>query len=158
MKSNPPWYKDGLKFECQGSGKCCVSHGEYGYVYLDLNDRKRMAKHLGLTLKEFTGSYCSSTEGYYHLKIAPDETNCMFLENKQCEIYEARPTQCRTWPFWPEVLNPKTWKSDVANFCPGVGKGRLYSPTEIESISLEQTLSEDKMEREPLPKSPPSKK
>ena len=35
--------KDGIKFECQGSGNCCVSRGSYGFVYLSLTDLKRFS-------------------------------------------------------------------------------------------------------------------
>ena len=41
-----PWWKDGLRFQCQQSGKCCVSHGEYGFVYLTLADRQNIARAL----------------------------------------------------------------------------------------------------------------
>ena len=27
----------------------------------------------------------------------------------------------------------KSWKAEVENFCPGVGKGKLHSKTEIEA-------------------------
>lgn len=146
------WYSKGLRFQCQGSGKCCVSRGEYGYVYLDKNDRKELAKFLKLTVSEFTQKYCDVGEGYYRLKTQPHESECMFLENNKCTVYLARPTQCRTWPFWPEVLNAKSWKKEVAEFCPGVGKGRLYSQEEIETLSQEQLLSEVLMDKEPIPK------
>jgi len=36
------WYADGIRFECQGSGKCCSSRGEYGFVYLTKGDRESM--------------------------------------------------------------------------------------------------------------------
>lgn len=145
------WYKEGLKFQCQGSGKCCVSRGEYGYVYLDKNDRKEMAKFFKMKLGEFTKEYCDVSDGYYRLKTQPNEEDCMFLEDNKCSIYQARPTQCRTWPFWPEVLNAKSWKKEVADFCPGIGKGKLYSKEEIETISNVQSLSELLMEKEPIP-------
>ena len=45
------FYQDGLRFECQGSGKCCLARGEYGYVYVTDKDRQRLADHLGLTLE-----------------------------------------------------------------------------------------------------------
>ena len=41
------WWKDGIRFECQGSGKCCLSRGTHGYVYLTLEDRRRFARHFG---------------------------------------------------------------------------------------------------------------
>jgi hypothetical protein len=31
-------------------------------------------------------------------------------------------------------MTPQVWEKEVASYCPGVGKGRLYSPEEIERI------------------------
>ena len=139
------WWKDGVRFECQGSGKCCTSHGEYGFVFLTLDDRRRMAKHLGISTSAFTRKYCENKSGVFHLIEDPKNTDCMFLKNKKCSIYEARPTQCRTWPFWPEVMNAKTWKKEVMSFCPGVGKGPVISAEKIEKALKEQQRSEDQI-------------
>jgi len=141
-KDDRAWWKDGIQFECQGSGKCCVSHGEYGFVYMTTADRTAMAKHLGLSLAAFTKKYCDENDGFFHLKESGNPS-CMFLKNKQCSVYEARPVQCRTWPFWPEVMNAKVWKAEVASFCPGVGKGRIWSADEINILLDEQTKSEN---------------
>ena len=65
-----------------------------------------MALHLGLRTSDFTRQYCDKTGGVYHLKTL-DQSDCMFLKNKRCEVYPSRPTQCRTWPFWPENMNAK---------------------------------------------------
>ena len=132
-EKNEPFYASGLRFECQGSGKCCTSHGEFGYVFLTQEDRRRFALHLGLSTTAFTKKYCDQTNGIWHLKEDKTNTDCMFLKNKACSVYEARPNQCRTWPFWPEVMNAKSWKKEVQSFCPGVGKGRLWSREEIEA-------------------------
>ena len=137
MSIKRPFYEDGLKFECQGSGNCCTSHGEFGFVFLTLEDRRRFAKHLNISTATFTRQYCDMRDGVWHLKEDPKQPDCMFLKNKRCSTYEARPTQCRTWPFWPEVMTPKAWKGEVASFCPGVGKGRLWSKEEIEIIAAE---------------------
>lgn len=131
-KKNELFYEQGLRFECQGSGKCCTSHGEFGFVFLTQEDRRRFARHLNITTTAFTKKYCDRTNGIWHLKEDAQNTDCMFLRNKRCSVYEARPNQCRTWPFWPEVMNAKAWKSEVASFCPGVGKGRTWSKDEIE--------------------------
>ena len=139
------WYGEGIRFECQGSGKCCVSRGQYGYVYLNKKDRQRMAKVLGVSTQFFTRNFCSKTEGFFHLREDKSSKNCLFLKKNQCSVYEGRPTQCRTWPFWPELMNAKSWKKDVVGFCPGVGKGRLYKPEEIKKIVSEQTHSEQTM-------------
>jgi Fe-S-cluster containining protein len=135
----PPWWSEGIRFECQETGRCCVSHGAYGYVYLTLHDRRRLARHLGLTTLQFTRRYCGKTGGHFHLKDASGP--CQFLEGKRCSVYQGRPTQCRTWPFWPENMKPKVWDSQITTFCPGVGKGRLYSGEEIrELVSLTSSV------------------
>ena len=136
------WWSKGIQFECQGSGQCCVSHGGYGYVYMTKEDRIRMALHLRLTTKEFSKQYCEKQDGIYHLKDG-EEGRCQFLEDKRCGVYQGRPTQCRTWPFWPEVMDAKTWASDVATFCPGVGKGKVWTKEEITEQLKLQELSED---------------
>ncbi len=136
------WWQKGVRFECQGSGKCCTSHGEFGFVFLTRPDRIRFAKHLGLTLKTFTEQYCEKSGGIWHLKEDRKNPDCMFLKNKRCSVYEARPTQCRTWPFWPEVMNAKAWAEEVKAFCPGVDKGRLIPPEEIAQALAEQIKSE----------------
>lgn len=121
---------DGYRFECQGSGKCCVARGGYGYVYFSQEDRRRLAKHLGLSTAVFTKQYCTQTNGWYHLKDFKGD--CRFLNENRCSVYEARPTQCRTWPFWPENMKAKVWRDEVAAFCPGVGKGPEIPAEDVE--------------------------
>lgn len=142
------WWSSGIRFQCQGSGKCCVSRGEYGFVFLTRKDRERMAEHLKLTLSEFTKKYCAKVDGNWALKEDPAEPNCMFLKEARCTIYEARPTQCRTWPFWPEVMPARAWRKEVMAFCPGVGKGKLVTAEEIKSRLLVQRESEKQLEKE----------
>ncbi len=129
MPKGKPFWSEGIRFECQGTGRCCTSRGTYGFVYLTPEDEKRMAAHLKLTVAEFRKDHCGVTKGLRHLK-APDQ-DCEFLVNTGCSAYEGRPEQCRTWPFWPENMNARAWKKEVVEFCPGIGKGKLYSPAEI---------------------------
>ncbi|MEM6730935.1 MAG: YkgJ family cysteine cluster protein [Myxococcota bacterium] len=126
---------EGIRFECQQSGKCCTSRGSYGFVYVSLEDRRRLAAHFEMSTQRFTRTYCAKTGGHFHLKNP--ELDCGFLEGVGCGVYEARPTQCRTWPFWPENMSPRAWRKEVASFCPGVGKGKRYSREEIETILAE---------------------
>ena len=141
-KQDKPWWSKGIRFECQGSGRSCVSHGEFGNVYLTLEDRQRMAKVLKMSVSRFTRKYCERIGGIYRLKEQKADKSCTFLEEKKCQIYEGRPTQCRTWPFWPEVMGAKLWKKEVADFCPGVGRGKIYSELEIRNQLEAQIKSE----------------
>ena len=142
---NERWWKDGIQFECQGSGQCCTSHGEHGFVYVTREDREAGAKVLGITIEEFQTKYCEKTDGLFHLIEEKGKPDCLFLKKKRCTIYEGRPTQCRTWPFWPDHMGAKAWSEDVASFCPGVGKGKVHSQQTIEKILQEQRKSDEKL-------------
>ena len=100
-------YEKGIKFQCQGSANCCVSRGSYGFVFLSKNDLSKIAKFFKISLIDFKKKYCQTTEGFIHLKEVRENGDCIFLDNKRCSIYKARPTQCRTWPFWAENMNSK---------------------------------------------------
>ena len=141
MKKSKFWAK-GIRFECQGSGNCCVSHGGYGHVFLTKTDRKTMAKHLGMATAAFTQKYCTQQDGVWKIDDGEGQ-DCAFLKDKRCSIYAARPTQCRTWPFWPEVLNARTWSKEVTTSCPGVGRGRVWTAAEIE-VQLQRQLDSEK--------------
>ena len=138
------WWSEGIRFECQGSARCCVSRGEYGYVYLTLEDRRRLAKHFGVSTREFTRRWCRKTDGLFHLDDR-GRKECVFLEGTRSGVYDARPTQCRTWPFWPDLMGAKAWSREVAGFCPGVGKGPLHTEREIEEILAVQRRATLKM-------------
>ena len=63
-----------------------------------------------------------------------DGDNCIFYGEKGCTIYEARPTQCRTFPFWKANLKSRyRWKL-IEEECEGIGQGRLFDFVEIEAI------------------------
>lgn len=146
------FFAEGIQFECQGSGKCCVSRGQYGYVYLTLEDRRQLAKQLELSTQKFTSQFCNKTDGFYYLKSTDvdgtEVKECIFLKNNQCSVYAGRPTQCRTWPFWPELMNARAWKKEVVQFCPGVDKGKKWSKEQIAALVAEQKKSEMELEKE----------
>ena len=122
----------GIRFECQGSGNCCVSRGAYGFVYLSKKDIKKLSIGFKTTEQNFTKNYCQKTDGFIHLKeLKKNNGNCIFLKDNKCTVYKSRPIQCRTWPFWPENMNTKTWNNDIAKNCPGVGKGQVKTKKEI---------------------------
>jgi Fe-S-cluster containining protein len=52
-------------------------------------------------------------------------------------MYKARPSQCRTWPFWPENLKTKRHWESVKRVtpCPGMDSGKLVP---IEQIRIQR--------------------
>lgn len=111
-----------IRFTCQdGCANCC---DQDGYVYLSEPDIKRAAKFVGLTAKAFEAKYVYRTAHQRRLRKPPDK-QCPFLEDKRCGIHPAKPTQCRTFPFWPELIESRKEWARTAKHCPGIGKGPL---------------------------------
>ena len=69
-------------------------------------DRIALARELQIPTGLFTRKYCRKVDGIYQL-IDGENGECSFLKDNKCSVYKARPTQCRTWPFWPEVMDAK---------------------------------------------------
>lgn len=123
-----------MKFECQEScgGQCCkIPKGKTMFVYLTMADRLRLATFLKQPVSQFAQKASffftrfSRAGIYWFLKIKAGSDQCPFLFNGKCRVYEARPDQCRTWPFWPENLKKET-EEHFIKACPGIGVGPEY--------------------------------
>ena len=125
------FYEKGLRFECTGCGECCRARaGKPSWVYVTIEERRRLARHLQLSTAVFTRRYCEKTHGFYHLRNPNHD--CLFLEQGRCTVYAARPGQCRTFPFWRENMGEAAWQR-TARDCEGIGRGRVWSLQEIEA-------------------------
>lgn len=131
--SAAPWYADGLSFTCTQCGNCCT--GPPGFVRFTDAEGRAIAKHLGVSEAAFYKEYAHRVEGSWSLRERPFEGgfDCVFLDREKvpgkavCSIYQDRPTQCRTWPFWPENLrSPRAWATAKRTTpCPGMDRGPL---------------------------------
>jgi Fe-S-cluster containining protein len=111
-----------LRFECQpGCTACCTQRG---FVYLTEADLLRAADFLGMRPAEFERRYVYRTRHWLRLRV-PREARCYFLRGDGCSIHPAKPTQCRIFPFWPELLDSRREWKKTARYCPGMGKGPL---------------------------------
>lgn len=133
-------YAGKLRFECTGCGECCRSRGRKSFVYTALDERRRLAQHLGMRTSAFTRKYCEKSSGFWHLK--DPASDCLFLDGARCTVYAARPSQCRTFPFWQENLDSRGWTAEVKRDCEGIGRGRRYSRDEIGLRLLEDQTRE----------------
>ncbi|HEY2882078.1 MAG TPA: YkgJ family cysteine cluster protein [Pirellulales bacterium] len=123
-----PWFQDGLKFQCTQCGDCCT--GAPGYVWVNADEIAALAKHLGQSIEDFEAKYVRRV-GTRKSLIEYENGDCVFLADRKCSVYEARPRQCRTWPFWDSnIHSPKAWKK-TCEVCPGSGVGKIYSVEEI---------------------------
>jgi Fe-S-cluster containining protein len=143
------WYEDGLPFSCTACGNCCKSHGEYSHVYLREEEVLAMAAHLEMDPVEFTRQHLVVEKGWITLR--PDLPQCQFLTPAgQCGVYEVRPVQCRTWPFWDVNLKPDVWKKEVNAICPGSREGEVHDADRIDAIAdATEDWYQDRLEKWP---------
>ena len=124
-----------IRFTCQkGCTNCC---DQVGFVYLSEEDVTRAAKFTGLSQKAFEAKYIYRTRHQRRFRKPPDK-QCPFLEGGGCGIHPAKPTQCRTFPFWPELVEKKAEWMRTARYCPGIGKGPLIQIGTAMEIAEEQ--------------------
>ena len=125
-----PWFQEGLKFACTGCGDCCT--GAPGYVWVNKAEVAALAGAIGIDVSEFERRYVRKV-GIRKSLIEWGNGDCIFFhgESRTCQVYDVRPRQCRTWPFWPSNLaSPATWE-DTGERCPGCNRGRLVPLAEM---------------------------
>lgn len=128
-----PWYREGLAFTCTRCGACCT--GAPGYVWVNAEEIATLATHRGMPFAEFGRRFVRRVGDRLSLVERPGG-DCIFWDRSAgCTVYEARPVQCRTWPFWPEnIESPEAWDS-VTKVCPGSGQGQLFTVEEIRATA-----------------------
>ena len=149
------WFQKGLQFSCQMCGHCCS--GSTGSVRFTEEEAVKMASHVKVSKEQFYKEYTrrrgNKKSKYYELKEQRrnGDYDCIFLDRETmpgksiCSLYDARPAQCRTWPFWQENLESENaWKavSKGVEGCAGIGIGPVIPYNEIikqrdETIALE---------------------
>lgn len=128
--SPEPWYRDGLAFTCTRCGDCCT--GAPGYVWVDADSIRALAAYLEIPEAEFTARYVRRVGPRLSLVERPNGDCVFWARGEGCSVYEARPRQCRTWPFWTTNLaTPADWER-TCKTCPGAGQGAVYSLVQIE--------------------------
>lgn len=118
-----PWYKDGLRFKCTGCGKCCT--GKPGVVWVTEEEMAGMAKLLSISVELFRRRYIRFIDNRFALiekKITEVQYDCIFLKDNKCSVYQARPIQCRTYPWWQQNLNSQESWDLAAQECEGINK------------------------------------
>lgn len=127
-----PWYRDGLRFRCTQCGNCCT--GAPGYVWVTRREIEELAKYRGISVDEFGERFVRKVGARYSL-IEKAGGDCIFFERGDgaggCTVYSARPTQCRTFPFWRENLASRKAWDEVGDECPGLNEGHVYSLEDI---------------------------
>jgi Fe-S-cluster containining protein len=134
MTGEKLFWEEGLRFTCQRCSLCCTR--DEGYVFLTENDVERLAAESRMGRGQFIKTWCrwiKAGGGVELLSLKEKSNNDCFFWKDGCGVYNARPLQCRTYPFWKNFLvSEATWEEALAG-CPGVGEGELRTKEYIAS-------------------------
>jgi len=140
-------------------GRCCAGPGE-GYIWVTRPEIQIIADFLKISVEQLRRKFLKRVGLRITIIEHSGTKDCIFLNHgfgfrqsggprrlqgcqKRCMIYPVRPSQCRSWPFWPSNLtSPDTWNK-AAQKCPGIDRGRFYSYEEIEKIKRNKNWWED---------------
>lgn len=132
------WFESGLTFECQPDcHKCCLREGIVRLAPAsgdnEPSESETLSRELGTSFAEFARQFISRDNANGVFIEDPSDNGCPLWRNG-CRVYEVRPFQCRSYPFWPEIVKSERRWNEEAEFCPGIGKGRRYSKEEIRAL------------------------
>lgn len=100
-------------------GRCC--NGESGNIWVTRDESRALADALGMTPEAFARDYLKKVG--YRVSIGERQEGenfaCLLYDRNKggCSAYEARPAQCRTFPFWDYF---RERPHEAAAECPGV--------------------------------------
>jgi Fe-S-cluster containining protein len=137
-KPKQEWFApDGVRFECTQCGACCT--GPEGYVGVTDEEIAALARLREMSVEEFREVFTRDTED--GVSLVEVQTyhgyDCVFLDRTTipgkavCGVYEARPLQCRTFPWWPGVMKSRATWERLGRECEGVGRGGFVPVEEI---------------------------
>ena len=104
--------------KCEGN--CCI--GESGYIWINAQEIQSFANAFGISVDEFIEKYLFKVGYKFSIKefeYKHDRFACIFFdfEKRNCSVYDLRPTQCRTFPFWDYFKNNI---QEVQKECPAI--------------------------------------
>jgi Fe-S-cluster containining protein len=79
---------------------CCKMAG---YVEVSPHDIRRLAKYLGLSVRDFEARHIKKKTRAGRKRIKAGDEPCQFLgEDRSCTVYPARPRDCRGYVCWDQ--------------------------------------------------------
>jgi len=102
-------------------------------VYVTKPEIEALAAAAGMEVAEFEETFVRPAGRRKSLVELPNG-DCVFYNRlaRRCRVYEARPRQCRTWPFWASNLRSRQAWEQTCRVCPGSGRGPLVSVEQIQ--------------------------
>lgn len=131
LSTDAAWYRQQstFRFGCTECGDCCRVSGD---VWLNAQEAAALLQVSSDLLDDCLDVRLEG--GWRRLRRRSDK--CIFLtDDNKCAVHTARPTQCRTYPFWPRILASKeAWHIEP---CEGIGNSTTHVSCADVSVSAE---------------------
>jgi uncharacterized protein len=107
------------EIDCRTCANCC----RVAETDVTERDIARLARYLGMSQHEFVAQY-TTTSAFEQKEpiLRRRESGCIFLDENECTIYEARPDTCRDFPHLIRgagSFESRMWQMvDRATYCP----------------------------------------
>ncbi len=112
------------RFQCRRSGRCCQVRG--GVAWVSEEEQVAIAEFKQVTYEEFHATHVrelpdpATGQIRQALRDRADGACCLLDGANECSVYEARPTQCRDFPFWDSVTGDPHGFERARAVCPGI--------------------------------------
>jgi len=107
-----------FSFDCHRCGHCCrVGHGQ---VWVTEQDVAAMATQLELPIDAFVLRFVRRVDGRLSIREESDGSCALLDGGNHCVVYEQRPDQCRTFPYWPQLMVEGNALEQAAGYCLGI--------------------------------------
>lgn len=140
--NQPPWYADGLRFTCTQCGNCCT--GAPGFTWVSEAEADALSERFGMDGEAFRARYTRLVwrQGEQRRTLLEKRGgDCVFFRRGVgCTVYEQRPKQCGTWPFWGRIVASGEDWAEAARECPGMDHGALHAADTIARIAADDGL------------------
>lgn len=139
-----------LRFGCVQCGRCCLNRN----VYVSNSEIRAIDAVLGPG-RSAALDVAGGPVGGRVLKKASDGA-CIYLGppaadgTRRCTVYDARPSQCRSYPFVPAaMLSSHDWMVEASR-CPGIESqtARHVRPREAAALALAHSLRDPSSEQD----------
>lgn len=92
--------------------------------WMDRAEQRRIQTFLGITWRWFRWRYLLRFDDETESLRMPNGRCTILGDDNRCRIYAPCPRQCRTYPFWPELMKPGAWRAEAPR-CEGIGRGAV---------------------------------
>ena len=106
------------QIDCTQCANCC----KVATVQVTERDVERLARHLRIPAARFLAEYTTESEEEGRILRRDRESGCIFLNGRDCTVYEARPDTCQRFPHLVRgqgSIVSRMWQFvDRACYCP----------------------------------------